>query len=327
MARMIRALVQRTLGAALGLSSVLACGCVDEVDLWPGGVDASAPASTRDATAAPPSGLDAMSPGQPFADAFSFPDGFGSDFGDAHGPPTMRRDSGPSCTLCASNGATCRNDSDCCSGRCESGSCLAGGTCLAPGLRCQTRNDCCSGRCEPNSVSGDLTCGYYCSANGAPCASAAQCCSFACNNGQCGGPICGSIGTLCQFNGDCCAGNCAAGRCMAGAGSCLPTAEACADDAGLPCCSGSCVSGRCDLGSGACRAVNTPCTASSMGNDPRGQCCVPESCEFSPVEGVPLCTAQCAQQGQTCNLNSDCCPGTTCEGTPSLHCVAVGTCP
>jgi hypothetical protein len=147
---------------------------------------------------------------------------------------------------------------------------------------------------------------------------AADCCSLGCNNGVCGGQLCATAGSLCIGDGACCSGQCVAGHCALGPLACLPTGEACGDDATVRCCSGFCNdrTDRCDLGPGACRETSAPCNP--------GECCRGQ-CERN-AQGVEVCTAPCLAEGLDCNSDGDCCEG-VCAGYPARCEVPLPICP
>jgi hypothetical protein len=293
--------------ASAWMSVLGATACGEVVDFDAGLGDAASTQATSDATVASTDGA---------ADAMSFfgpPDGSGFVF-DGHIIP--HRDASLTCVQCTINGGACRVPSDCCYSRCEEGVCLPPTICSAPNQPCTASDLCCSDRCEPFGPNGATTCTPYCVADLGSCQKAADCCSLACNFGVCGtGPICSSVGSTCQFNSDCCENECVAGHCVSGPGSCLPTGEDCGDAGGTNCCSGACnpFTNRCDAGNVGCRAKSTPCILGFGQNG--GQCCL-GSCMPNAKIGVAVCTpVSCLNDGDLCNLPSDCCTG-TCSGSP-----------
>ena len=214
---------------------------------------------------------------------------------------------------CRGYGDPCRQQSDCCSGRCDN-VCLPGNACAPPSASCTTRSACCSGRCEPHGRNNALTCADFCQPNGAPCMRAGDCCSLGCNSGVCGAQACTTFSGPCGNDADCCSGVCFQGQCGGRSpSSCLGTDEACDGDGGPQCCSGVCnpATGRCGLGPGGCLEPSSPCMVS-------GDCCR-GSCAKN-AQGVPTCTAACLPDGTACDSDGDCCAG-HCIGAP-LRCAS-----
>ncbi len=273
-------------GALMSAIACTACAA-EEVDFDADLGDAGSATVLSDATTA---STDARAtPG----DAISFlgpPDGFSFLF-DARAPPFPRRDAALTC--CMADGNSCESASDCCSGHCDQGSCIPFLACGEPGTVCNSHNDCCSGRCESTPGTSAFTCMPYCATRDAACTRASDCCSLGCNHGKCGGPICNTVGTACVASSDCCSGQCTEGRCETVSGSCLPTGEACADDAGDFCCSGVCnqVTGRCDQGnSGMCRAAWSPCILPVIPFQAGSNCqCCTGNCVNNSEETVAVC--------------------------------------
>lgn len=206
---------------------------------------------------------------------------------------------------------------ECCSGRCEGGSCIAEGTCLGPGSPCMNRDGCCSGRCEPIAGTSNRACTVACRGEGKPCSAAADCCSFGCAGGVCVARQCAKRGDGCSANADCCAGTCTDGRCTPSEGGiCRPTGEDCTSGGGGPCCSGTCVGDRCDVGPGACRPRGAPCTQD--GECCRGPCALDAS-------GTRVCAAPCGTDGSSCGSSADCCSG-ACSGGAGTCVSTTGSC-
>ncbi len=114
--------------------------------------------------------------------------------------------------------------------------------CKPTGKKCKKDNQCCSGKCEGG------TCAPACTSNGATCASGSECCSGICNTtitGTCG--PCRETNASCTSGSECCSGNCSSssGTCQPAAGT-GPNRERCfCNDGALidTCASVDCLSG------------------------------------------------------------------------------------
>jgi len=165
----------------------------------------------------------------------------------------------------APDDATCRTDSDCCSGNCAlqgaSAYCRPKGfgttSCTAGGDPCTQNRHCCDGLCENDRCFGNAgqPTGPKCLANGSECSSNDVCCSASC------GP---------DTPRTCLA---ATGGTRGDGGTCIPGGGACSDS--LDCCNGVCFpspiagggnicSGQTGGGGGSnCIASGRPCTVAS----------------------------------------------------------------
>jgi hypothetical protein len=173
---------------------------------------------------------------------------------------------------CASDGAGCAQDADCCAGSCNSGTCgvtdssssggsgsSSGGGCAADGSACAQDSDCCGGTCDTSTG----TCG---SGSGSSSSSSG-------GSGSSSGGGCGADGSACAQDADCCGGTCdtSTGTCgtpsgssggssssgsSSGGGSCAPDGSACAQNS--DCCGGTCSSGTCGAAP-TCGSPGNPC--------------------------------------------------------------------
>jgi len=111
---------------------------------------------------------------------------------------------------CASDGAPCARDEECCTGRCgSSGTCDA---CHPEGGPCSQDVQCCDFRGSIESPALPIHCGPsgtcdVCLPWGAPCTDAADCCISSCIEGSC--QACLPLGALCTPEFQCCSGSCA----------------------------------------------------------------------------------------------------------------------
>jgi hypothetical protein len=186
-------------------------------------------------------------------------------------------DCGGICSGCA-EGGSCLLDSDCASGECENGECVAGlGPSCDDGLQngYETDVDCGGPDCDP-------------CADGAGCTANSDCASGDCDAGSCrpaGGPACDDG----EQNGDETDVDCGG-----------PDCDPCADGAGCNV-NADCQSGDCDAGS--CRPEGGPTCADGEQNG-----------DESDVDcGGPDCDP-CAD-GAGCNVNADCQSGDCRAGT------------
>ena len=93
---------------------------------------------------------------------------------------TARQENGQRRCSCCRDGRDCRRDDQCCSGRCEGGTCVPA-SCLPFEGNCGGDSDCCSGVCSGGSVCAAVGC----QPEGAPCSGEAgepdaTCCSRFC---------------------------------------------------------------------------------------------------------------------------------------------------
>jgi hypothetical protein len=218
-------------------------------------------------------------------------------------------------TGCASAGAACSADGDCCTGAvCSSGTCAAapaanGATCLIA-ARCQSGN-CTNGKCSAPKV-----------ANGSSCSTAAQCQSGNCTNGKCAAPAFAN-GASCTAGNQCQSGNCTNGTCAA-----PPAANGAACSTGAQCQSGACSGGICAavcVASGATCSADPDCCGGSFCNNltygpwkcsapqPNGDYCQDDGhCESGRCLNNTCAAAVCGGAGIACSTSADCCGGTFC---------------
>jgi hypothetical protein len=210
---------------------------------------------------------------------------------------------------CHGIGEACSLAGECCSGRCETGSCMPKGACAVPGAACTTRADCCSGSCEPVPGTAARQCTDFCKREGEACARAQDCCSLGCKSGVCGATLCSREGSDCTTGADCCSGLCDSDKkcTLDTKAGCRATGEDCNSGGGASCC-GTCVNNRCDLGPGACRPLDAPC-------DVAADCCTGACTQGAG--NVKRCTGACIDTGGACQTTADCCSGTSCTGSPS----------
>ncbi len=187
------------------------------------------------------------------------------------------------CGLC-SNGAICINSSDCQSGVCNAGFCIAGN--LPNGSICTINAACASDVCNFGfCINGNL-------AAGSPCTTSAACrsglcqgglCEDICGDGFCDGlEKCGDANAGLECNADC--GKCANGQ------ICLSNAD---------CQSNRCLAGIC--------AAQTFCGDLSCNGN--------ETCSSCVIDCGPCCTPN----GSVCVLDAQCCSG-DCRGFAPPRC-------
>jgi hypothetical protein len=235
---------------------------------------------------------------------------------------------------CLPLGATCGANSDCCAGRCASGTCLQPGTCSAPGVPCAARADCCSGSCEPFGAGGARVCLATCHPEGSTCLKASDCCGLDCNGGTCGGAACARQDSDCATAAQCCSGVCSAneGKCvLAQAAPCRPAGEDCSSGGGAGCC-GVCndTTQRCDVGPGPCRLPGALCTQAS---DCCAGTCAPDTngkqtCTSAPLPDGAGCTVGFQCNGGACTSNPPVCGAlaSACGPTGASCATAAGCC-
>jgi hypothetical protein len=133
---------------------------------------------------------------------------------------------------CGPNGATgCTNAAQCCSGLCQSGTCVA---CLGLNQTCTGDSQCCSNLCTVTNPTGFPECG--CLGAGQACSVDGQCCA---PNTCGGGGTAGVCGCTSEGRGAACGGqicgnavdNC--GRTVL-CGTCPPSAPKCCGDSCIP---------------------------------------------------------------------------------------------
>ena len=238
---------------------------------------------------------------------------------------------------CQEDGYLCQQASDCCSGQCNGGTCMACGE-YSAGATCNQATGCCFFFDSACDSTNQCSYAYLQADNGFHCASAEFCTSGFCNLSDAGPPpegICQTAPPGCTLMGAAPAvGGCCLGLVKgdAGANCCLPDKSYCYYDSS--CCSGTCSGGRClPLGGRSGRAgdrclTGNDCTGAAL-CDPVSRTCqtrwcfpgtVPHSgcCNFSWYSG--LCNfadgGVCGIGGPnyTCSVGADCCSG-ACNGT------------
>ncbi len=210
-------------------------------------------------------------------------------------------------TTCVPLGSSCAGGGVCCSGTCSvEGICSTGVTgCGATGATCRDNLDCCSFRCDGGVCSAE-----QCLDVGATCSSASECCTAVCTADQCstipdaGG--CKVVGQACSLGSECCSTACPAGFCAPQA-SCRATDDLCFGD--LDCCTSICsrndgTPGACVLPPGGCGQGGMPCTNNST-------CCTRICAD--PGTGATIClpASGCRMTGLACIDAQSCCGGGT----------------
>jgi hypothetical protein len=200
-----------------------------------------------------------------------------------------------------------------------------GGACQGPATDCTANAQCCSGRCEPvTGMAGVVQCTNACFADGVACAQALDCCSLGCFNGRCGGGLCKVASEACTQNADCCSNICQAGQCQVDLANrdCRPTGETCTSGSGRGCCTDVCDETvdpkRCKFGTETCRGEGAACTADA-------QCCR-GICD----PATHACKTPCTPAGGACTGNATCCSSSCTAGacgTPPTSCTPIsGAC-
>lgn len=195
--------------------------------------------------------------------------------------------------MCRGAQAQCDQDSDCCSGNCDTDQQL-----------CASASE--GDPCDPNDETSCNTAGLTCctdanSGTGGTCTSVATGCP---PNGQCGGP-----NATCMSPDDCCSGL----VCDLTSGQCTDVQE------GAPCDPSS---------EGSCQTESLICCANSQ--SPKGGYCMPADagCQPSNQCGAPF--TACMDDSQCCSgtcSNQQCGglqPGDPCDGTNPASCYLAG---
>lgn len=155
--------------------------------------------------------------------------------------------SGPAVPLvCAADGASCQDDTGCCSFRCVGGSCAVPlNACLEANTSCISGGQCCSSVCAQDGYCSVLGAPGTCAPIGTACRTDAECCSSNCNdttNACHVGLACADDFVACTFPQECCSRNCDGQVCQPS--TCVPQGGACARDhqccVGLHCQGGAC---------------------------------------------------------------------------------------
>ena len=115
-----------------------------------------------------------------------------------------------------------------------------------------------------------------------------------------GGMGCGTAGTTCAVNGDCCSNQCDPTMHVCAIGQCLSAGSTCANN--TDCCNLNCTGGVC--GCGACISDGQACTAGS------GDACCSTNCDNGTCKAL---STTCKTAGNDCGGNGDCCSG-VCSG-------------
>lgn len=182
------------------------------------------------------------------------------------------------------------------------------GGCITLGNSCSSSAECCGGDC-----SGGVCVFPPCGSTGSGCTTNGQCCSLTCGtNGTCSsinGGVCGTLGNGCTMDGQCCSGRCANGACQPSSW-CAQTNDICAS--GADCCSGVCTVptgqtvGTCGLPNitGNCSQVDGMlCTPTSTGDGGTcGGACCSRLCAPWGATGISVC-----QPATGCHVFNDTC--------------------
>ena len=240
---------------------------------------------------------------------------------------------------CTDGSGSCSYDFECCSGSCESGSCLDPNPVV-----CGSEGEVC---CAGNSCNGNLVCSsgscqaaVVCGSEGQVCCAGNSCDgNLVCSSGTCqAAVICGSEGQVCCTSGTECVSGLLCGtsdRCEVPV-VCGAEGQVCCTS-GVACVSGfECVSGTCQVSCGAegqqcctggsqctgdlvCADSGTATTCQQCGSG--GQvCCSNRTCNENfecTGQGIGTCVGDCGSQGQ------ECCSGDSECGT-DLACVTSG---
>jgi hypothetical protein len=224
--------------------------------------------------------------------------------------------SGPPDAGCLRFEEFCDNDADCCSNSCDMNTLTCAstvGTCRAGGGDCDGATDCCTLRCEGGTCSDEA-----CISDNQECGGNAECCSGMCVDGSCE-PLnteCSTAGNDCGANGDCCSQLCGDNeKCTLGASFCIQPGDVCIRNE--DCCTGECTKGADDL-VGTCAeppSGSTFCTGvDGVVCSDCGDCCSRLCAPYGPT-GVDVCqpVSGCHTTGDLCRSDADCCGGTVPE--------------
>ncbi len=193
---------------------------------------------------------------------------------------------GFTCHACVSNGTTCSEDSDCCSGTCTNNTC---GACVALGANgCGNPGECCGEadneleECEvPDGGAAGTCCTLW-----TTCAKDSDCCGpgQVCQGGSCLGVTGGPCGALVYLQGE-------VAPCADGYTCYLPP--------------GGIGIGQCYVATGGDCTATSQCSTSadpSSANGELEQSCVGGKCCID----IPMCSGECGLP--SCSTDSDCCP-------------------
>ncbi len=224
---------------------------------------------------------------------------------------------------CTSDGKSCDQDGECCSGVCNGTCTPLNATCKTAGNTCTANGDCCSGYCNDANNDGTLTCNIapsFCTQVGDACVTDSNCCGGLCNKtngatlGTCavvpssGATGCTTAGEVCGNGADydpatqelpACGGECCSRACFPYGptgvlicqppSGCRPTGELCYEDS--DCCGGPGQPDH-DVSNVMCRKQ----TGFTVGRCDNGNSCSPAG-------------AICRLQSVECEANANCCAG------------------
>jgi hypothetical protein len=223
--------------------------------------------------------------------------------------------SGPDCRAF---GELCMDQGDCCSGSCDprTGTCASSIVqCGSLGTDCAAATDCCSLRCEAGSCTEER-----CVSDAGACNSDAECCGGVCSEGSCQAlnTECRTSGNECDGDADCCSTSCEDGRCSLAVSWCIQAGDVCARSE--DCCSAECVKAE-GANLGTCAAP--PEGASFCGGvdgmvcEGCNACCSRLCAPFGP-SGRSICqpASGCHVTGDLCREDRDCCGGDPDSGLP-----------
>ena len=183
---------------------------------------------------------------------------------------------------CRGKGAKCGANGECCTGRCQGGTCA--GKIGAAGKRCTTGDRCPTGTtCRAYAAGSGGPKGTFClKPDRKPCGTAGECAANACAKGVCGAE-CAAAGGVCPAAKPvCCAAGCT--NTATDAANCGRCGDACAPGGDR------CQGGECFCGQGAA------CAAGSAAPD----CCA-EGCTDTETD-----SANCGECGEACTAPETC---------------------
>lgn len=217
------------------------------------------------------------------------------------------------CETCKSNGDTCANGTQCCTGVCDPSTFKCADQCFAAGAGCQYTGDCCTGlTCyrPDSSKPGQCQATDYCAPLYGGCATDANCCS---------GLVCDPTSASCAYPATCATGNQGCGANAADPKCCTGTGLSCmtVDSFGNPTtCTTADTGCSCIVPPAACKTESQPCdTANPCCNGTNLSCVTDASSATGYSCQLP---ATCASPvGASCSLTKACCAtdGTYCAET------------